>query len=384
MKQENNPMLRLNEFGQSPWCDQLSRQLLTTGQLAQLVTEQGVVGLTSNPTIFQKALAAGDWYDGQIREAASRGLDAEAIYEELAVRDIRAVADLLKPVYEVSDRRDGYVSLEVSPTLAEDTEGSIDEGRRLWAAVDRPNLMVKIPGTAAGLPAITALLAEGINVNVTLLFGLQRYREVLEAYSEGLSQARANQLDLAEIASVASFFVSRVDTLVDGQLASLAANAGDPGVRARLLELKGKAAIANARIAYATWQARLDTDALPAGARPQRLLWASTSAKNPAYRDVLYVEELVGAETVTTLPLETIAAFADHGQVRGATLSDAVELAASRAALEALAEAGIDLQVVAEELEAVGVRMFAESFAQLVEGVATKTRALLVGGSAGV
>ena len=377
----NSPLGQLSALGQSPWCDQLSREMLASGQLATLIS-MGITGLTSNPTIFQKALADGDSYNDQIREAASRRLDAKAIYEELAVRDIRAVADLLEPVYRATDRRDGYVSLEVAPDLAGDTVASIEEGRRLWAEVDRPNLMIKIPGTAAGLPAITTLLAEGININVTLLFGLQRYREVLEAHSAGLSQARANRLDLAQIASVASFFISRVDTLVDRLLDFKAEISTDPIEQVRLLELRGMAAIANARAARAIWERRMEADPLPDGGRPQRLLWASTGTKNKAYGDVRYVEELIGPETVTTLPLETINAFDDHGRVRGVTLSGPAEMEESVATLRALADVGIKMGSVAEELETAGVKLFVDSFVQLVDGVATKTRGLLVGGSA--
>jgi transaldolase len=377
-----NPMLQLSRYGQSPWCDQLSRQMLASGQLQELITEQGIVGLTSNPTIFQRALAQGDWYDDQIREAASRGLGAEAIYEELAVRDIRAVADLLLPVYEASDRHDGYVSLEVSPQLAYDTAGSIRAARRLWAAVDRPNLMVKIPGTAEGLPAITTLLSEGININVTLLFGLQRYGEVLAAHAAGLLKASANGLDIGGIGSVASFFVSRVDTLVDRLLDFKAEIARDPLEQVRMLELRGRAAIANARAARVAWERWLAADpmltVLAAGGRPQRLLWASTSAKNPAYRDVLYLEELVGLDTVTTIPLETIAAFADHGRVRGATLTYERAVADSAATLEALAGARIKMESIASELETAGVKLFVDSYAELLDGVEARTRALLV------
>ena len=376
-----NPMLQLNRYGQSAWCDQLSRQMLATGQLQELIAEQGIVGLTSNPTIFQRALAQGDWYDGQIREAASRGLGAEAIYEELAVRDIRDVADLLLPIYEASDRQDGYVSLEVSPLLAHDTEGSILAARRLWAAVDRPNLMVKIPGTAEGLPAITTLLSEGVNINVTLLFGLRRYREVLAAHAAGLLKAAAEGLDVGGIGSVASFFVSRVDTLVDCLLDFKAEIAGDPLEQVRLMELRGRAAIANARAARVAWEQWLAADqmvtVLAAGGRPQRLLWASTSAKNPVYRDVLYLEELVGFNTVTTIPLETIAAFADHGRVRGATLTYESAVADSAATLEALAGARIKMESIAIELETAGVKLFADSYAELLEGVEARTRALL-------
>ena len=381
MNFSTNPMLQLSRFGQSPWCDQLSRQMLDSGQLQALIAEQGIVGLTSNPTIFQRALAEGDWYAEQIREAASRGLGAEATYEELAVRDIQAVADLLLPVYEASDRHDGYVSLEVSPRLAYETEGSVRAARRLWTAVDRPNLMVKIPGTAEGLPAITTLLSEGVNINVTLLFGLERYGEVLTAHAAGLLKASAKGLDIAGIGSVASFFISRVDTLVDRLLDFKAEIAGDPLEQVRLLELRGRAAIANARAARVAWERWLAADpmltVLAAGGRPQRLLWASTSAKNPAYRDVLYLEELVGLDTVTTIPLETIAAFTDHGRVRGATLTYERAVAESAATLEALAGARIKMESIANELETAGVKLFADSYAELLEGVEARTRALL-------
>ncbi|HEY8952244.1 MAG TPA: transaldolase, partial [Candidatus Dormibacteraeota bacterium] len=304
MTVSNSPLIQLRELGQSPWCDQLSRELLESGQLARLVRELGITGLTSNPTIFHKAMSSGDSYDAQIRDAASRGLDAKAIYEELAVRDIQAVADLLRPVYEQSNQQDGFVSLEVSPDLAYDASRSVLEGRRLWAAVDRPNLMIKIPGTKAGIPAVTALLGEGVNVNVTLVIGRRRYREVLEAHAEGLLQAKANGLRLQTIASVASFFVSRVDTLVDQLLDLKADVAANPVERDRLLSLKGQAAIANAKSARVCWEMWRDDDPmrslLTEGAQPQRLLWASTSTKNPAYKDVLYVEELIGPDTVNT------------------------------------------------------------------------------------
>jgi transaldolase len=380
----NSPLIQLRELGQSPWCDQLSRELLESGQLARLVRELGITGLTSNPTIFHKAMSSGDSYDAQIRDAASRGLDAKAIYEELAVRDIQAVADLLRPVYEQSNQQDGFVSLEVSPDLAYDASRSVLEGRRLWAAVDRPNLMIKIPGTKAGIPAVTALLGEGVNVNVTLVIGRRRYREVLEAHAEGLLQAKANGLRLQTIASVASFFVSRVDTLVDQLLDLKADVAANPVERDRLLSLKGQAAIANAKSARVCWEMWRDDDPmrslLTEGAQPQRLLWASTSTKNPAYKDVLYVEELIGPDTVNTMPMETIAAFADHGCVRGATLCKGV--AEATAVLTGLSAGRIKLETVADELESNGVRLFAESFTQLLEGLRVKAATLKSGASA--
>jgi len=380
----NSPLIQLRELGQSPWCDQLSRELLESGQLARLVRELGITGLTSNPTIFHKAMSSGDSYDAQIRDAASRGLDAKAIYEELAVRDIQAVADLLRPVYEQSNQQDGFVSLEVSPDLAYDASRSVLEGRRLWAAVDRPNLMIKIPGTKAGIPAVTALLGEGVNVNVTLVIGRRRYREVLEAHAEGLLQAKANGLRLQTIASVASFFVSRVDTLVDQLLDLKADVAANPVERDRLLSLKGQAAIANAKSARVCWEMWRDDDPmrslLTEGAQPQRLLWASTSTKNPAYKDVLSVEELIGPDTVNTMPMETIAAFADHGCVRGATLCKGV--AEATAVLTGLSAGRIKLETVADELESNGVRLFAESFTQLLEGLRVKAATLKSGASA--
>ena len=346
-----------------------------------MVSEMGITGLTSNPTIFHRALSSGHSYDFQIRDAAARGLDVKAIYEELAVRDIQAVADLLRPVYEVSDQHDGYVSLEVSPDLAYDTEGSVVEGRRLWTAVGRPNLMIKIPGTREGLPAITALLAEGINVNVTLVFGLRRYREVLEAHAAGLLQAKAQGMSLRGIASVASFFVSRVDTLVDRLLDVKASAVTDPAEAERLLRLKGRAAIANAKAARVSWEVWRADDPMRSllgdGAQLQRLLWASTSTKNPTYKDVLYVEELIGPDTVDTMPIETISAFADHGCVRGATLDEGVAEAA--AVLTALSAGRIKMETVAAELEANGVKLFAESFTQLLEGLRVKTEALRAG-----
>ncbi|HUY60794.1 MAG TPA: transaldolase [Candidatus Dormibacteraeota bacterium] len=373
MSGDRTPLRQLAREGQSAWCDQLSRQMLRSGQLADLIEGWGITGLTSNPTIFQRALEGGDWYDEPMAAAAARGLNVAAVYETLAVGDIQAVADLLAPVHRATQGRDGHVSLEVSPTLADDPAGSITEARRLWAAVDRPNLMIKIPGTAAGLPAITALLGEGINVNVTLIFGLERYRAVLAAHAEGLARAHAAGRPLAQLASVASFFVSRVDTLVDRWLEARMAAASGPEAE-RLASLRGRAAIANARaarVAWTEWIGREPMRGLVAqGAQVQRLLWASTSTKNPAYRDVRYVEQLVGAETVNTMPLETIEAFADHGRVLGQTLVDGADDAA--ATLRELAAVGVDLEAVARELEADGVRAFADSFAGLLQGIAAK------------
>lgn len=384
MSASKNPLMLLREMGQSPWCDQLSREQLESGRLARLVSEQGITGLTSNPTSFHEALSSGHSYDDQIRHATARGLDVKAIYEELAVQDMQAVADLLRPVYDCSDRNDGYVSLEVSPDLAYDAEASVLEARRLWAAVDRPNLMIKIPGTSAGLPAVTRLLSMGINVNVTLIFGLRRHREVMEAHAAGLSKAKARGLDLHRIASVASFFVSRVDTLVDRLLDLKATVALNPKDTERMQRLKGRAAIATAKAARVKWEDYLGEEPMRSllanGAQAQRLLWASTSTKNPAYSDVLYVEELIGAGTVNSMPLETIAAFADHGSVRQATLTEG--LGDATEVLTALAAARIKMETVAEELESSGVRLFAQSFAQLLEWLRVKTGALRAGSPA--
>jgi transaldolase len=379
MTKPRNPLRQLRDLGQSPWCDQLSRQMLESGQLRELIFS-GVMGLTSNPTIFQKALAEGSWYDDQIRTGAVAGRGVSEIYEDLAVRDIQAVADLLRPVYEVTDRAHGYVSLEVSPALAHDTAGSLVEARRLWRAVARPNLMVKIPGTAEGLPAITTLLSEGMNVNVTLIFGLARYREVLEAHAAGLARAQEDGFDVARIASVASFFVSRVDTLVDRRLEALTGSAGEGAAAQALRGLRGTAAIANAKMARTIWEKWQRGDRmrglLERGAMTQRLLWASTSAKNPAYRDVLYVEELIGLDTVNTMPVETIDAFMRHGVARGATLDGGFEEALD--VFMRLAAAGVDMEVVAAQLETDGVRLFPDSFARLLDGIEAKIAALRV------
>src|ERR1700687_234682 len=381
MTVSNDPLIQLREHGQSPWCDLLSRELLESGHLAQLVRAQWITGLTSNPTIFHKAMSSGHCYDAQIGDAASRGLDVKAIYEELAVRDIQAAADLLRPLYHRTNQEDGFVSLEVSPDLAYDTLGSVHEGRRLWVAVDRPNLMIKVPGTRPGLAAVTALLAEGINVNVTLVFGQRRYREVLEAHAEGLLRAKANGLPMRGIASVASFFISRVDTLVDRLLDVKAGVAANPKELERMQSLKGKAAIANAKAARVSWEMwRADEpmrSLLATGAQPQRLLWASTSTKNPTYPELIYVEELIGPDTVNTMPMETITAFADRGCVRGATICQGVAEAA--AVLTGLAGFRIKMETVADELESNGVRLFAESFRQLLEGLSVKTDALRAG-----
>ena len=376
---ESNPLTDLRTLGQSPWCDQLGRQLLESGDLARLVGA-GVTGVTSNPTIFERAIGGGDRYDSAIAHALSEGApNPEAVYERLVIRDIQEAADLLLPVHEATGGADGHVSLEVSPELAQEAAASVAEARRLWRQVDRPNLMIKIPATDAGLRATAALLGEGVSVNVTLIFGLGRYRQVLQAHSDGIRLARERGLELSRIASVASFFVSRVDTLVDALLARQVA-AGAAVEEAAAL-LRGRAAIANARLARILWEEWEDTAPVrrqrAAGARPQRLLWASTSTKNPAYPDTLYVENLVGPETVSTMPPETIAALLDHGRVTGATLLHERDGASSIAG--DLARIGIDLEMVARELEAAGVEAFGNSFHQLLGTLAERVFAARVG-----
>ena len=357
----------LSEHGVSVWIDFLSRELLETDELERLMDDDAVVGVTSNPTIFQKALATGDWYDDELRGALGRHEDPKEIFLELAVEDVRRACDLLRPVWDATDRLDGYVSLEVDPDLAYDREATYEEATRLHELVARPNVFVKIPGTIPGLGAIEDSIAAGRSINVTLIFSLQRHAEVMEAYVRGLERLVEAGGDPTRVASVASFFVSRVDTEADRRLAELGRQ-----------DLQGRLAIANAKLAYEQYLAvfaEARWEALAAqGARPQRCLWASTSTKNPAYRDVLYVEELIGPNTVNTMPLETIEAFQDHGIVRD-TLTEGIDDA--RALLVELGEAGVDYDDVVEVLEREGVEKFAESFAELLEGIEAK-RAVLV------
>jgi transaldolase/glucose-6-phosphate isomerase len=371
-----NPLKELNEHGQSVWLDFVSRDLLKSGELKRLVAEDGLRGVTSNPSIFEKAIGHGDDYDEMIRKAEANGdLDPAALFEDLAVREIQEGADQLAGVYEQTQRRDGYISLEVSPYLAMDTHGTIEEARRLWREVDRRNLMVKVPGTKAGLPAIRTLIGEGININVTLLFSQQVYGAVADAYVAGIEDFVAKGGDPHKVASVASFFVSRIDTLVDDALDKKIA-AGEDKLRA----LKGKIAIANAKLAYKLskdiyggerWQRLAQS-----GAQTQRLLWASTGTKNPAYSDVLYVDELIGADTVNTMPPATMDAYRDHGKPR-TSLDEDVEGAA--ATMKALAGAGISIDEITERLVRDGVRQFADAADQLYAAVQKKRRTVLGG-----
>jgi len=354
---------QLSELGQSVWIDYLSRKLIHDGELARMLDEDAVVGVTSNPTIFQKAISEGDAYDEQLKEVLAEEDDPKEVFLRLAIKDVQDACDLFRPVWDGGAGQDGYVSIEVDPNLAYDTEGTIAEAQRLHELVDRPNCFVKIPATEPGLSAIEEMLARGRSINVTLIFSLQRYTEVVEAFQRGLERLVESGGDPGPVASVASFFVSRVDTEADKRLEEL----GAPD------ELKGKLAIANAKLAYERYKELHSGerwDALAAkGARTQRCLWASTSTKNPAYRDVMYVEELIGPQTVDTMPEETIRAFQDHGEV-ALTLERDIDEA--RRVFERLAEAGVDYDDVVAVLEKEGVDKFSDSFKELLEGVRAK------------
>ncbi len=366
----DGPLWRLVDEGQSVWLDYIRRGLLRDGGMDRMIRENAIRGVTSNPSIFEQAIARNDDYDEALAELAAAGVDALTAYETLAIEDIREAADHFRGVYDDSDGTDGFVSLEVSPELAHDGPGSLDEARRFWAEVDRPNVMIKIPGTVESLPAIEEALAEGININITLLFSLEGHEAVMEAYLRALERRLAAGEPLNRVASVASFFVSRVDTAVDSLLETAAAATEDSALRDRLLGLRGRAAIANAKLAYRRFQeifgAERFTRLANHGARVQRPLWASTSTKNPAYRDVIYVEELIGPDTVNTMPLQTVEAFADHGVV--ARTLDA-ELDAAERDLVALADAGIDLAEVTRQLQIEGVEKFVHPFRHLLRTI---------------
>jgi transaldolase len=373
---DTSPIRRLFAEGQSVWLDDISRKMLTEGDLAKLI-DDGIRGVTSNPTIFEKAISSGDAYDAQIADLLRQGTTADEIFEAVEVQDIQGACDLFRPLFEESDGGDGYVSIEVAPSFARDGDGSLNEARRLWASVDRPNLMVKIPGTAEGIPAIRQALTEGINVNVTLLFSVERYEQVALAYLAALEARRGAGQPINKLASVASFFVSRVDTLVDKRLDEKLAAATDDAERERLTALKGKAAVANAKLAYAKFQELFEGERFAplraAGGNPQRPLWASTGVKNPAYRDTLYVEELIGPNTVNTMPAKTIDAVADHGVIARTVDKD---LDAARRVMADLEAAGIDMAAVTAQLEEEGIAAFAKSFDALISGVEGKRAAL--------
>ncbi|MCC6175516.1 MAG: transaldolase [Chloroflexi bacterium] len=368
-----NPLVELQRFGQSVWLDYIRRKSLLDGDVRRLIDEDGLRGMTANPTIFQQAIAAGDDYDESIVRLLHEGKDPTAIYEAVAFEDIQTACDLFAGTYQQTEGTDGFVSLEVSPSLAHDTEGSIEEARRYWSAVNRPNLMIKIPGTDEGAPAVERLLADGINVNITLLFSIANYERVAWAYIDALEQRVAKGQPIDRIASVASFFVSRVDTLVDHLLDEKAAKAPDPGQRATIERLRGRAGVANARLAYQSFERIFGDERFKAlaakGARVQRPLWASTSTKNPAYSDLLYVDSLIGPHTVNTLPRETLEAFRDHGILKRTVDED---LDQARATFDGLRDAGIDFKAVTAELEREGVQKFEKSFVDLTAGIAKK------------
>ncbi|NKY32631.1 transaldolase [Nocardia speluncae] len=371
---QNENIAALAAAGVSVWLDDLSRDRINSGNLAELIATRGVVGVTTNPTIFQGALSKGHAYDEQVRALAARGADTDAAVRTITTDDVRAACDVLAPVFEQTGGVDGRVSIEVDPRLAFDADKTVAQAVELWKIVDRPNLFIKIPATEAGLPAITAVIEEGISVNVTLIFSVERYRAVMGAYLDGLRKARVAGHDLAKIHSVASFFVSRVDTEIDKRLEAI----GTPAA----LTLRGKAAVANARLAYAEYldvfgaggdHASTYNDLSAAGANRQRPLWASTGVKNPDYPDTLYVTELVAANTVNTLPEKTLEAVADHGRVRGDTVSGTADEAAG--VFEQLREAGIDLDDVFAVLEREGVDKFEKSWAELLEATTAELQA---------
>ena len=361
-------LLRLLDYGQSYWLDNLTRGMLADGTLARRVETEGLRGVTSNPAIFHNAITGGAQYDDDISRFAAAGLDVEEVYDQLTITDVQGACDVLRGVWEASAGVDGYVSLEVSPHLANDTRRTVEEALRLFEAVDRGNVMIKIPGTPAGVPAIRQALFEGVNVNVTLLFSITAYEAVAEAHAEALEQRIEAGRDVAGVASVASFFVSRIDALVDARLRALADAAGADDIRFRTL--LGEAAVANAKLAYQSFMGRLAgerwTRLARRGAHPQRMLWASTSTKDPSYSDVKYVESLIGDLTVNTLPEKTINAFRDHGRA-GATLTEGVPEA--RRTMERLAAAGIDLDEVTDQLLAEGVEKFADPFDRLLASI---------------
>ncbi|MBI3768263.1 MAG: transaldolase [Deltaproteobacteria bacterium] len=378
-----NPLIELQRLGQSPWHDNIRRNLLTTGALKRMVDDGDITGLTSNPTIFEQAIAAGDDYDAQIRSLARQGKSVDEIFDALAIKDIGDAADVFAPVYHRTEGADGFVSIEVAPRYANDTARTIDEAHRLWSAVRKPNLMVKIPATAAGVPAIEECIADGLNINVTLIFGLDRYDAVMNAYLTGLARRRAAGKAIDRISSVASFFVSRVDTEVDKRLDAMLATAA-PDQAEQLKQLKGRSAIANAKLAYLRFRKTFSTsryvDLAAHGARLQRPLWASTSTKNLAYPDVYYVEALIAPDTVDTMPPATIVAYKDHGRPEVRIDRD---LDGAVALMQRLADARIDMDNVTTKLEIDGVASFAKSYDSLIATVTAAARAAASSNGAG-
>jgi transaldolase / glucose-6-phosphate isomerase len=367
-KSGKNPLKGLLDYGQSPWMDYIRRDLLTGGELKRLIHDDGLRGMTSNPSIFAKAITSSKDYSDILESADAKRLNATQLYEKIAVRDVQDAADIFRPVYDESRRRDGYVSLEVSPALALEADKTLEEARRLWKMVNRPNVMIKVPGTKECVPVIRQLLEEGININITLLFAQSAYEKVAEAFIAALEARAAKNQDIAHIASVASFFVSRIDTLADSLMDEKLKSASDAGQKTLLNGLKGKVAIANAKVTYKKYQELFSGprwNALKAkGAQTQRLLWASTSTKNKAYRDVLYVEELIGADTVDTIPPATFDAFRDHGKLRP-SLTENVDQAVKT--MSDLEKAGLSMKEITDKLLIDGIKLFADAFTELLE-----------------
>ncbi|HXI93680.1 MAG TPA: transaldolase [Blastocatellia bacterium] len=373
-----NPLIELTRLGQSVWHDNIERKLITSGGLKRLIDEDGLSGVTSNPAIFEKAIAGSDLYADQLRDTAETGKNAQEIYEALAIQDIQMAADVLASVYDKTGGTDGFVSLECSPLLANDTQATIEETRRLWRLVDRKNVMIKIPGTPEGIPAIEQGIYDGININITLLFSLHAYDQTIEAYIRGLERRVAENKPIDNISSVASFFVSRIDSAVDKELERRIGQASDEKEKAKLQSLLGRIAIANAKIAYQRYKKVFHGERFAAlkqkGAQVQRPLWASTSTKNPVYPDVYYVEALIGPETVDTLPPATIIAFRDHGRAR-VTIED--NLDEERALLARLEEVGISLDQVTAHVLADAVRLFVEPFEKLLKTIESRAAEIL-------
>jgi transaldolase/glucose-6-phosphate isomerase len=368
-----NPLKGLLEYGQSPWMDYIRRDLLTGGGLKKMIEQDGLRGMTSNPSIFEKAITGSTLYNDILQSPEAKSLDAKGLFEKIAIRDVQDSCDIFKPVYQTSHRRDGYVSLEVSPYLANDTKGTIEEARRLWKAVGRENLMIKVPGTPEGIPAIRQLLEEGLNINITLLFAQSAYEQVVEAFLAAMEARVLKRQDVSHSASVASFFVSRIDTLVDSRIEGLLKTATG-ATKELLTSIEGKVAIANAKLTYKKYQELFGGSrwkALAAkGAQTQRLLWASTSTKNPKYRDVLYVEELIGADTVDTIPPATFDAFREHGKLRNSLTED---VPGAAKIMENLGKAGISMKEVTDKLLADGVKLFADAFKTLLDATGKST-----------
>ncbi len=365
-----NPLKDLLKFGQSVWLDYIRRDLFTTGELKRLIEEDGLRGMTSNPAIFEKAISESDLYNDVLRSLAGKDLSAIAKFETLAIRDIQDAADALRPVYESSRGRDGYVSLEVSPYLARDTQKTLEEARRLWKAVGKANVMIKVPGTVEGVPAVRQLTREGLNINVTLLFSQQVYEQVAEAYVAGLEQFAAGGGDVGRIASVASFFISRIDSAIDKVVEARLKTSQDAAEQASLKNLQGKVAIANGKLAYQSYLKIFGADRwkklAAKGAKTQRVLWASTSTKNPAYSDVMYIEELIGPDTVNTIPPATFDAYRDHGHPRQ-TLTGNIDQA--KQVMDTLPKLGISMKEVTDKLTDDGVKLFSEAFDKLLQAI---------------